>query len=65
MATGRLGGLEALEEPYLKIDFLTMIKKRAGWLCALFLSEMLTTSDSGARDKRGASRRKQLVWDTV
>jgi len=40
----RFGGLEALEEPYLKIDFLTMIRKRAGWLCALFLSEMLTTS---------------------
>jgi magnesium transporter len=40
----KFGGLEALEQPYLKIDFLTMIKKRAGWLCALFLSEMLTAS---------------------
>jgi magnesium transporter len=40
----KFGGSEALEEPYLKITFLTMIKKRAGWLCALFLSEMLTAS---------------------
>ena len=40
----KFGGLEALHEPYLKISFLTMIRKRAGWLCALFLSEMLTAS---------------------
>jgi magnesium transporter len=40
----KLGGLEALDEPYLKIDFLTLIRKRAGWLCILFLSEMLTAS---------------------
>lgn len=40
----RFGGLEALDQPYLNIDFVTMIRKRAGWLCALFLSEMLTTS---------------------
>ena len=40
----KFGGTQALEEPYLNIGFLTMIRKRAGWLCALFLSEMLTTS---------------------
>ena len=40
----KFGGTEALDEPYLRIDFLTMIRKRAGWLCALFLSEMLTAS---------------------
>ena len=40
----KFGGMEALDEPYLKINFLTMIRKRAGWLCALFLSEMLTAS---------------------
>src|SRR5581483_3115965 len=40
----KFGGLEALGEPYLKIRFPTMIRKRAGWLCALFLSEMLTAS---------------------
>jgi magnesium transporter len=40
----KFGGQEALGAPYLKIGFLTMIHKRAGWLCALFLSEMLTAS---------------------
>lgn len=40
----RFGGMEALPEPYMEIGFLTMIRKRAGWLCALFLSEMLTAS---------------------
>jgi magnesium transporter len=40
----RFGGMEALDEPYMDIAFATMIRKRAGWLCALFLSEMLTTS---------------------
>jgi magnesium transporter len=40
----KFGGMEALEEPYLRISFLEMIKKRGGWLCALFLSEMLTAS---------------------
>jgi magnesium transporter len=40
----KFGGMEALEEPYLRISFVEMIKKRGGWLCALFLSEMLTAS---------------------
>ncbi len=40
----RMGGLEAIDEPYLQIGFGLMIRKRAGWLCALFLSEMLTAT---------------------
>jgi magnesium transporter len=40
----RFGGMEALDAPYMEIGFLDMIKKRAGWLCALFLSEMLTAT---------------------
>jgi magnesium transporter len=40
----RFGGMEALDEPYMKMRFLPMIGKRGGWLCALFLSEMLTAS---------------------
>src|SRR5215472_12075368 len=40
----RFGGVEALDEPYIDIGFVKMIRKRAGWLCALFVSEMLTTS---------------------
>lgn len=40
----RFGGMEALTEPYMDIGFWRMIQKRAGWLCVLFLSEMLTAS---------------------
>lgn len=40
----RFGGLEALDVPYMQIGFGAMLKKRAGWLSALFLGEMLTTS---------------------
>jgi len=40
----RIGGSEALDEPYMRIAFSTMIRKRAGWLTALFLGEMLTAT---------------------
>ncbi|MGQ3676219.1 magnesium transporter [Xanthobacter sp. TB0139] len=40
----RMGGMEAIDKPYFDISFLQMIKKRAGWLCVLFLAEMLTAS---------------------
>ena len=40
----KLGGMEALDEPYTQIGFVALIRKRAGWLCALFLSEMLTAT---------------------
>lgn len=40
----KIGGAEALNEPYLDISLLRLIQKRAGWLIALFLSEMLTAS---------------------
>jgi magnesium transporter len=40
----RFGGVEGIAEPYLEIGFIEMIRKRAGWLCALFLGEMLTAS---------------------
>ena len=40
----RLGGMEALDEPYTEIGFWQMIRKRAGWLTALFLGEMLTAT---------------------
>src|SRR4029077_19631118 len=40
----RFGGMEALDKPYTQIGFGTMIRKRGGWLCALFLSEMLTAT---------------------
>jgi len=40
----KMGGSEALNAPYLEIGLLAMIKKRAGWLVILFLSEMLTAN---------------------
>ena len=44
----RIGGSEALDEPYISIAFWRMIRKRAGWLTALFLGEMLTATAMGA-----------------
>ena len=40
----KMGGTEALEEPYLDISIIKLVKKRAGWLVILFLSEMLTAT---------------------
>jgi magnesium transporter len=40
----KLGGMEALDGPYLETTFPAMIKKRAGWLVILFLGEMLTAT---------------------
>ena len=40
----KFGGVEGMAEPYLEIGFFEMIRKRAGWLCALFIGEMLTAS---------------------
>src|SRR6478609_862286 len=40
----KLGGMEALSEPYMEIRFWKMIRARGGWLAVLFLSEMLTAS---------------------
>ena len=39
----RFGGMEALNEPYTQMGFFSMIRKRAPWLAALFIGEMLTT----------------------
>jgi magnesium transporter len=40
----KFGGVAAFDEPYTEMSFVAMIKKRAGWLCVLFLSEMLTAT---------------------
>ena len=40
----KMGGSEALDAPYLEIGLVQMIRKRAGWLIVLFLSEMLTAT---------------------
>jgi magnesium transporter len=40
----KFGGMQALDAPYMDIGLGHMIRKRAPWLCALFLSEMLTAT---------------------
>jgi magnesium transporter len=40
----KIGGMEALEGPYLETGFVAMLRKRAGWLVILFLGEMLTAT---------------------
>jgi magnesium transporter len=40
----KLGGMEALDEPYTTIPLLRMVKKRATWLIILFLGELLTAT---------------------
>lgn len=47
----KIGGMEALGAPYLQIEILQMIQKRAPWLVILFLSEMLTTTAMGFFEK--------------
>jgi len=43
----KIGGLEALDEPYIDTPFWTLVKKRARWLVVLFLGEMLTATAMG------------------
>jgi magnesium transporter len=40
----KIGGVEALEEPYLRITLGRLLRKRVGWLAALFIGEMLTAT---------------------
>jgi magnesium transporter len=42
-----IGGTEALDAPYMEVSFWEMVKKRGGWLSALFLGEMLTATAMG------------------
>ena len=43
----KMSGMEALEEPYISVSLIEMIKKRAGWLIILFLGESLTATAMG------------------
>ncbi len=40
----KLGGMQALEEPYMSTPVLGLFKKRAPWLALLFMSELLTSN---------------------
>ena len=40
----KIGGMEALEQPYMQTGFLEMLRKRAGWLVLLFLGQLVTVN---------------------
>ncbi|WP_257670100.1 magnesium transporter [Parapedobacter tibetensis] len=40
----RIGGTEALDEPYLDVSVAHLVKKRAGWLIVLFLGQLITAT---------------------
>ena len=43
----KMGGMEALADPYLHVPLLRLARKRATWLVALFLGEMMTATAMG------------------
>lgn len=47
----KLGGTEALEEPYMDAPLFELVRKRAVWLVVLFLGQMLTATVMGAFEK--------------
>jgi len=42
-----IGGSVALEQPFMQIDFPSMLRKRMGWLVFLFLGQLLTLNAMG------------------
>jgi magnesium transporter len=47
----KLGGTEALDEPYLSISMGKLVRKRASWLVILFLGELFTATAMGYYEK--------------
>ncbi|MEX0741686.1 MAG: magnesium transporter, partial [Phycisphaeraceae bacterium] len=47
----KLGGVEALDQPYLSTSTATLVRKRVGWLAILFGAGLLTVSAMGAFEK--------------
>ena len=43
----KMGGTQALDEPYLDMPLFKLFKKRIGWLVVLFLGEMFTATAMG------------------
>jgi magnesium transporter len=43
----KLGGLEALQEPYMHIGYGRMLRKRVGWLSILFIGSLATATAIG------------------
>lgn len=40
----KMGGTEALDEPYLEMPLIKLFRKRVGWMIVLFIGEMLTAT---------------------
>jgi magnesium transporter len=40
----KLGGMEALDDPYMSVGLLSLVRKRVGWLCVLFAGSLLTAT---------------------
>jgi magnesium transporter len=48
----RLGGMEALDDPYMSTPILRLVRKRVTWLAVLFIGEMFTqTAMAGYEDE--------------
>jgi len=43
----KLGGMEALDEPYMQIGYAGMLRKRIGWLSILFVGSLATATAIG------------------
>ncbi|PWS31414.1 magnesium transporter [Pedobacter paludis] len=43
----KIGGTEALDEPYLDTSIFNLVRKRVGWLAILMIGEMLTATAMG------------------
>lgn len=47
----KLGAVNKLDAPYLNVPFISLLRKRAGWLSGLFIGEMLTATAMGHFEK--------------
>ena len=51
----KLGGVEALEEPYMQAPLLELVRKRSLWLVVLFIGQMLTATVMGIFERELAN----------
>ena len=51
----KIGGVEALDDPYMEVPLLELVRKRGVWLVVLFLGQMLTATVMGFFEKEMAS----------
>lgn len=52
----KYGAMEALDEPYLRIGFFALVRKRAGWMVVLFAAQLLTTTVISSFESRFAQQ---------